>query len=104
MLDRYRTTATLPGAESIELPEFRENEDGGLALDVFDPEPPDLNQPLFADERVIVTPHAGFLSQESVDELRRRTAQQVANVLTGRMPEHVVNTETCDHLAVDDSP
>ena len=77
---------------------------GGLALDVFDPEPPDLNQPLFADERVIVTPHAGFLSQESVDELRRRTAQQVANVLTGRMPEHVVNTETCDHLAVDDSP
>ena len=34
MLDRYRTTATLPGAESIELPEFRENEDGGLALDV----------------------------------------------------------------------
>ncbi|MDC0176409.1 hypothetical protein OAJ60_05700, partial [Planctomycetaceae bacterium] len=76
---------------------------GGLALDVFDPEPPDLNQPLFADERVIVTPHAGFLSQESVEELRRRTAQQVANVLVGHMPEHVVNPEACHHLAADDA-
>ncbi len=76
---------------------------GGLALDVFDPEPPDLNQPLFADERVVVTPHAGFLSQESVEELRRRTAHQVANALTGRMPEHVVNPEACRHLESDDT-
>jgi len=72
---------------------------GGLALDVFDPEPPNLSDPLFADQRVVATPHAGFLSQESVDELRRRTAQQVADVLSGRMPEHVVNPETCGHLA-----
>jgi len=71
---------------------------GGLALDVFDPEPPDLSQPLFADPRVIATPHAGFLSRESVEELRRRTAGQVADVLTGRMPEHVVNPEVCGHL------
>jgi D-3-phosphoglycerate dehydrogenase len=71
---------------------------GGLALDVFDPEPPDLSQPLFADPRVIATPHAGFLSQESVEELRRRTARQVADVLAGRLPEHVVNPEVCGHL------
>ena len=31
----------------------------GAGLDVFDPEPPDLAAPLFRDERVIVTPHAG---------------------------------------------
>ena len=71
---------------------------GGLAMDVFDPEPPDLSEPLFADPRVIATPHAGFLSQESVEELRRRTAQQVADVLSGRLPEHVVNPEVCGHL------
>jgi D-3-phosphoglycerate dehydrogenase len=71
---------------------------GGLALDVFDPEPPDLSDPLFADQRVIATPHAAFLSQESVEELRRRTARQIADVLSGRMPEHVVNPETCGHL------
>jgi D-3-phosphoglycerate dehydrogenase len=65
----------------------------GAALDVFDPEPPDLSQPLFRDERVIVTPHAGFLSEESLHELRTRTAQQVAHVLQGRRPEHVVNPQ-----------
>ena len=74
---------------------------GGLAMDVYDPEPPDLSDPLFADERVIATPHAAFLSRESVEELRRRTAGQVADVLAGRMPEHVVNPEVCGHLAAD---
>ena len=76
---------------------------GGLALDVFDPEPPNLSDPLFADHRVIATPHAAFLSQESVEELRLRTARQVADVLAGRMPEHVVNPETCGHLTAADS-
>jgi len=65
----------------------------GAALDVFDPEPPDLNQPLFLDERVIVTPHAAFLSVESLEELRTRAARQVADVLEGRRPENVVNPE-----------
>lgn len=71
---------------------------GGLALDVFDPEPPDLSDPLFADHRVIATPHAAFLSRESLHELRSRTARQVADVLVGRLPEHVVNPAVCQHL------
>ncbi|MFP6768613.1 MAG: C-terminal binding protein [Planctomycetaceae bacterium] len=71
---------------------------GGLALDVFDPEPPDLSDPLFADHRVIATPHAAFLSRESLHELRSRTARQIADVLDGRLPEHVVNPAVCEHL------
>jgi len=65
----------------------------GAALDVFDPEPPDLSQPLFSDSRVIVTPHAAFLSAESLLELRTRAMQQIAAVLQGRRPDHVVNPE-----------
>jgi D-3-phosphoglycerate dehydrogenase len=64
---------------------------GGAALDVFDPEPPDLSQPLFQDERVIITPHTAFVSTESVRELRERVARQILDVLEGRRPEHVVN-------------
>jgi D-3-phosphoglycerate dehydrogenase len=64
---------------------------GGAALDVFDPEPPALAQPLFQDERVIVTPHTAFVSAESVRELRERVARQILDVLEGRRPEHVVN-------------
>ena len=43
------------------------------------------------DERVIVTPHAAFTSVESVSDLRRRAARQIADVLTGKRPPDVVN-------------
>lgn len=63
----------------------------GAALDVFDPEPPDLQQLLYRDERVIVTPHAAFLSVESLHELRLRAARQIVDVLSGRRPPHAIN-------------
>ena len=72
---------------------LQQNEIAGAALDVFDPEPPDLSDPLFRDERVIVTPHAAFHSVESVTELRQRTARQIAQALRGIRPEHVVNPQ-----------
>lgn len=63
----------------------------GAALDVQDPEPPDLSQPPYNDPRVMVTPHAAFVSEESLENLRTRVARQVAARLTGGVPENVVN-------------
>lgn len=63
----------------------------GAALDVQEVEPPDLSKPPYNDPRVIVTPHAAFVSVESLENLRRRVAQQVADRLGGRVPENVVN-------------
>ncbi len=63
----------------------------GAALDVQDPEPPDLSQPPYSDPRVIVTPHTAFLSQDSLLELRTRATQQVIDCLCGRRPTNVVN-------------
>jgi D-3-phosphoglycerate dehydrogenase len=71
----------------------------GAGLDVFDPEPPDLSQPLFRDERVIVTPHAAFTSAESLQDLRTRAARQIAEALEGRRPENVVNPQVYDRTA-----
>jgi D-3-phosphoglycerate dehydrogenase len=65
----------------------------GAALDVQDPEPPDLSQPPYNDPRVIVTPHAAFVSVESLENLRARVAKQVAVRLTGGVPENVVNPQ-----------
>ncbi len=65
----------------------------GAALDVQDPEPPDLTAPPWNDPRVIVTPHAAFYSSESVEELRRRASRQVGTRLAGGRPENVVNPE-----------
>jgi D-3-phosphoglycerate dehydrogenase / 2-oxoglutarate reductase len=66
----------------------------GAALDVQAQEPPDLTRPPFNDPRVIVTPHAAFVSEESLADLRRRVAEQVAARLSGETPKHVVNPET----------
>lgn len=65
----------------------------GAALDVFDPEPPDLSHPLFRDPRVIVTPHAAFTSQESLEDLRERATTQVVQALQGKRPTNLVNPE-----------
>ncbi len=68
----------------------------GAALDVFDPEPPQLSQPLFQDERVIVTPHAAFVSAESLIDLRTRVMGQIVAVLSGHRPENVLNPQIYD--------
>ena len=65
----------------------------GAGLDVQDPEPPDLALAPWNDPRVIVTPHAAFVSRESLENLRTRSASQVATFLTGGRPENVVNPE-----------
>lgn len=70
---------------------LRDNALAGAALDVQDPEPPDLSHPLFQDPRVVVTPHAAFVSRESLENLRSRVARQVIDRLSGRTPESVVN-------------
>lgn len=75
---------------------IEEGEIAGAGLDVFDPEPPDLSQPLYRNERVIVTPHAAFVSAESLHELRTRASRQIAEALQGRRPENVVNPRVYD--------
>lgn len=69
------------------------NRIAGAALDVFDPEPPNLNEPLFRDERVIITPHAAFVSAESLRDLRTQAMGQVVQALRGERPNNVVNPQ-----------
>jgi D-3-phosphoglycerate dehydrogenase len=76
---------------------LQSNRLAGAALDVFEPEPPDLSLPLFRDERVIVTPHAAFVSLESLHELRVRATRQVIMTLAGQTPENVVNPQVDDN-------
>lgn len=70
---------------------LQQNQIAGAGLDVQVPEPPDLSQMPYCDPRVIVTPHAAFVSEESLANLRTRAAQQVADRLSGKCPESIVN-------------
>jgi D-3-phosphoglycerate dehydrogenase / 2-oxoglutarate reductase len=65
----------------------------GAGLDVLEKEPPDDQNPLLKMENVILSPHVGFYSEESISELKGRTAKNVSDVLTGRHPGSVVNQE-----------
>lgn len=63
----------------------------GAALDVQDPEPCDLTIAPYNDPRVIVTPHAAFVSVESLENMRSRVSRQVVDCLQGKTPENVRN-------------
>jgi len=65
----------------------------GAGLDVLEKEPPDPQNLLLKMENVILSPHVGFYSVESISELKRRTAENVSAVLSGKSPRSVVNRE-----------
>jgi len=65
----------------------------GAGLDVLEKEPPDPQNPLLRMENVIISPHMSFYSEESISELKRRTAENVSTVLLGKLPKSVVNRE-----------
>ena len=45
--------------------------------------PADFSTRIFQEENVIFTPHAAFYSEDDMVELRRRSAENVTNYLTG---------------------
>ncbi|MBM4436256.1 MAG: C-terminal binding protein [Actinobacteria bacterium] len=77
---------------------LREGWIAGAGVDVLAQEPPPPDHPLIGLPNAIITPHAAFLSEESVLELERRAALAVVRVLQGRMPEYVWNREVLGRI------
>ena len=69
----------------------------GAALDVLHMEPPKHN-PFTRMKNVILTPHAGFYSEEAVEELRATADLEVKRVLTGHHPNHLVNPHVSEYI------
>ncbi len=72
---------------------LRKGKIAGAGLDVLESSLPSHDNPLFAMDNVIVTPHVAFFSQESLIELRTRASQAVVDVLTGRVPGNLANPQ-----------
>ncbi len=65
----------------------------GAGIDVLEGEPPPADHPIRSAKNVVITPHTAFYSEESLEELQRRTAQCAADVLRGKIPENVYNSD-----------
>lgn len=63
----------------------------GAALDVFEPEPPEPDSPLWALDNLIVTPHTAALSDAAMKAMGMDSAQGILDVLTGGTPRYPVN-------------
>ncbi|HEV2175827.1 MAG TPA: hydroxyacid dehydrogenase [Terriglobia bacterium] len=67
-----------------------------LGLDVFPAEPPDVRHPIFSHPNLLCTPHALGLTARSTERIFTMVSNDIAAVLEGRRPEHVVNPEVFD--------
>ena len=63
----------------------------GAALDVLSVEPPPSDFPLLHEERITITPHAGWYSEASKLDVRVKAIDDVVRVLTGNAPRSPVN-------------
>ena len=72
----------------------------GAGLDVYETEPLPADHPLLDLPNVILTSHAAFYSEGSLAELQRRTAENVALVLQGQIPNNVMNPEVLERTGL----
>ena len=75
----------------------------GAALDVFEHEPLESGHDLLRCDRVVLTPHLAGSTAEAQRDTALEVAEQVLNVLAGKIPRHPVNapalsTEELDQL------
>lgn len=67
----------------------------GAALDVLSAEPPPKDHPvlseLLKEERILITPHFAWYSEEAMIDMRAKATDEVVRVLGGQKPRSPVN-------------
>ena len=54
-------------------------------LDVFEKEPPDLDNPLLKNKRVLLSPHAATFTKECLENMSLETAQNIIDFFNGKI-------------------
>ncbi len=75
---------------------LREGRIRGAALDVFQTEPLPVNHPLRSLENVVLTPHMGYVSEQSYDLFFRQAVDNIEAYLDGRIPPGALNPEVLE--------
>jgi D-3-phosphoglycerate dehydrogenase / 2-oxoglutarate reductase len=66
---------------------------GGAGLDVLERPPAGTRHPLLATPNVLVTPHIGGATTETLARGAQRAVTAVASLLAGRVPDDVINPQ-----------
>ena len=62
----------------------------GAGIDVFEKEPPDNNNPLLKNKKVILSPHAATFTQECLSKMSIETAQNLIDFFEGRVSKNSI--------------
>ncbi len=65
----------------------------GAALDVFEKEPIDMNNPLIGMNNVVIVPHIASASIETRTGMAKMAAENIISGLRGMTPKTLVNKE-----------
>lgn len=72
---------------------LQEGRIAGAALDVFDPEPPALNDPLFSLQNVILSPHALCWTSDFTRDVSSSVIQSLIQASKGEVPQTALSRE-----------
>ncbi|HOL21568.1 MAG TPA: phosphoglycerate dehydrogenase [bacterium] len=73
----------------------------GAAIDVFEKEPPDPDNPLLKLEQVIVTPHLGASTKEAQINVAQQLASQIVMAFTTQEVRNAVNLPSMDKTSME---
>jgi phosphoglycerate dehydrogenase-like enzyme len=79
---------------------LREEKIAGAGLDVFEREPPEPTNPLFAMDNVISTAHCLCWTDSFVNSVAKDAITGIVSVVQGHLPDFIVNLEAKTHPRV----
>ncbi|HIM76705.1 MAG TPA: hydroxyacid dehydrogenase [Rhodospirillales bacterium] len=68
----------------------------GAGFDVFGHEPLTPDYPLLGRDNVILTPHLAWWTEEAFERVERDTLDGILDILAGKIPKHLKNTEVLE--------
>lgn len=70
---------------------LKEKRIAGAGIDVFQQEPPELNNELLKLDNVLLSPHSAAMTKEAAIRMAIEAAEAVVDFIEGRMPKYIYN-------------